>query len=107
MTERTQALRWLEQETRALAVRLDRVKSFALQETMVPAAAPSAGAQAAIERYLVAGRRELRRLIADYLRWLTGPRDSRRRRARPNDASPSYACASMPSCPSSTSLPMR
>jgi len=73
MTERAQALRWLEQETRALAVRLDRVKSFALQETMVPAAAPSAGAQAAIERYLVAGRRELRRLIADYLRWLTGP----------------------------------
>ncbi|MDT8306120.1 MAG: hypothetical protein RRC07_09305 [Anaerolineae bacterium] len=77
MTQRISALRWLEQESRALAVRLDRVKPFALQETMVPAAAPSPGAQTAIEHYLVAGRRELRRLIATYLRWLNGPRGQR------------------------------
>jgi hypothetical protein len=74
VTERMRALSWLDQETRALAVRLDRVKPFALQETMVAAAAPSPAAQTAIDRYLVAGRRELRRLIAAYLHWLHGPR---------------------------------
>jgi len=77
VSERTTALGWLDQETRALAIRLDRVKSFALQETMVPAAAPSSAAQAGIERYLVSGRRELRRLVAKYLHWLNGPHGQR------------------------------
>ena len=69
---RTDALAsWmLEQETRALLTRLDRVKPFVLQETMVPAAALAPAAQAAIEGYLLRGRRELRSEILDYLRWL-------------------------------------
>jgi hypothetical protein len=64
------ALWLLAQETRALLTRLDRVKPFVLYETMVPAAAPSLAAQTAIERYLADGRRELRRIVAEYLRWL-------------------------------------
>lgn len=70
---RDSALSWLHQETRALLTRLDRVKPFALQETMVPAAAPTPTAQVAIDRYLVQGRRELRSLINAYLRWLSSP----------------------------------
>ncbi|WP_437672192.1 hypothetical protein [Sorangium sp. So ce131] len=60
------------QEARALLTRLDRLRSFALQETMVPAAAFSVEAQAAIESYLVVRRRELRTRIHDYLAWLDG-----------------------------------
>ena len=63
----------LEQEARALLTRLDRVKPFALQETMLPAAAISPAAQAGIEQYLMRGRRELRRRIHRYIRWLHGP----------------------------------
>jgi hypothetical protein len=53
----------LAQEARAMLTRLARVKSFALQESMLPAAALLPAAQIAIEKYLVAGRRELRRLL--------------------------------------------
>jgi hypothetical protein len=63
----------LEQEARALLTRLARVRPFALHETMVPAAALLPRAQAGIERYLVAGRRELRGLVQDFLDWLRGP----------------------------------
>src|SRR5436305_1548105 len=63
----------LDQEARALLTRLARVRSFALSETMVPAAAISFEAQTAIERYLEQGRRALRRLVGEYLRWLRGP----------------------------------
>lgn len=63
----------LEQEARALLTRLARVKPFVLQETMVPAAALSLEAQTAIERYLDAGRRELREQVLRYLEWLEGP----------------------------------
>jgi hypothetical protein len=63
----------LSQETRALLNRLDRVKPFALHETMVPAAMPQLAAFSAIERYLVVGRQELRRFVHDYLTWLHGP----------------------------------
>jgi hypothetical protein len=73
----------LGQEARALLTRLGRVKPFALVETMVPAAAVSVVAQAAIERYLANGRRELYTMVHKYLRWLYGPRG---RRARPSDA---------------------
>jgi hypothetical protein len=48
------------------------VKPFALQETMLPAAALSPAALIAIERLLVSGRYELREQVHDYLRWLRG-----------------------------------
>ena len=64
-------------ETRALLSRLARVRSFALQESMLPAAALLPAAQVAIEKYLVAGRRELRRLLHGYLRWLSQPEGER------------------------------
>jgi hypothetical protein len=67
---RTGAIRLLEDEARALLSRLARVKSFALHETMVPAAAVSIQAQAAIEYTLARGRRELRDAIHAYIRWL-------------------------------------
>ncbi|GJE03617.1 hypothetical protein [Methylobacterium isbiliense] len=63
----------LRQETRALLGRLARIKPFALQETMLPAAALLPRAQSAVERFLVAGRRELRALIEGYLAWIDGP----------------------------------
>ncbi len=67
----------LEHEARALLTRLARVKPFALQEVMLPAASLSPGAQAAIERHLVLGRRRLRGQVADFLTWLASP-DARR-----------------------------
>lgn len=65
------ALWMLEQEARALLARLSRVKPFVLYETMVPAAALTPAAQTAIERYLVAGRRELRDLTGSFIGWLS------------------------------------
>jgi hypothetical protein len=62
----------LEQEARALLTRLDRVKPFVLQETMVPAAALSPAAQLGIERYLMTGRRQLRGHVAEFIRWIRG-----------------------------------
>ena len=63
--------RWfLEQEARALLTRLGRVKPFALQETMLPAASLSPAALIAIERFLVGNRSELRAQVGDYIRWL-------------------------------------
>src|SRR5262245_49515650 len=56
-----------------MLARLSRLKPFALHETMVPAAMPSSAAQVAIERYLAAGRRELRDRISGFRRWLHGP----------------------------------
>lgn len=67
------ALWMLEQEARGLLTRLERIKPFVLQETMVPAAALSLPAQSAIERYLLRGRGELRNQIMEYIRWLKGP----------------------------------
>ena len=64
---------FLGEEARALLTRLARVKPFALTETMVPAAGLSQAAQIAIERYLVEGRRELRRMVNNYIRWLNEP----------------------------------
>ena len=60
----------LTHEARALLARLSLVKPFALQETMLPAAALLPAAQVAIDRFLLAGRRELRRLLHSYLHWL-------------------------------------
>lgn len=53
--------------------RIDRVKPFALVETMVPAAALMPATQVAIERHLVEGRAVLRHRVLGYLRWLRGP----------------------------------
>ncbi len=73
----------LAQEARALLTRLARVKPFALNEPVLPAAAILPRAQIAIERYLVNGRRELRELVHGYLRWLHGPEG---RQAAPEEA---------------------
>jgi len=67
------AFRLLEQEARALLTRLNRVKPFALQETMVAAAAIPQAAQTAIEQYLIAGRNRVRVRILEFLRWLASP----------------------------------
>jgi len=62
----------LAQEARALLTRLARVKPFALVEPMLPAASLQPAAAAATERYLVAGRREMRAMVLSYLAWLHG-----------------------------------
>lgn len=62
----------LAQEARALSTRLARVKPFALQETMLPAAAPTNDAQAALEGHLGRLRRSLKRELATFLRWIEG-----------------------------------
>lgn len=64
------ALEMLAQEARALLTRLMRVRPFALYETAVPAASILPNAQIAIEHYLADGRRELRRHVHAFLRWL-------------------------------------
>ena len=82
----------LRYETRAMLARLALVKPFALQESMLPAAALLPAAQVAIDRFLVAGRRELRRLLhaLPAVAAATGGR-MRRRRPKHNAASPSCA----------------
>lgn len=70
MTIRATAAWLIEQEARALLTRLDRVRPFALTETMVPAAALSPAAQSAIERVLIQGRGDLRRQVLGFLAWL-------------------------------------
>jgi hypothetical protein len=60
-------------ETRALLARLALVKPFALQEPMLPAAALLPAAQVAVDRYLLVGRRELRRRLHEFLAWLNRP----------------------------------
>jgi hypothetical protein len=64
----------LEQEARALLTRLARVKPFALQETMLPAAGLMPDAQYGIETYLASGRKSLRRLVDGFIEWLRCPR---------------------------------
>ncbi|WP_431103208.1 hypothetical protein [Roseateles noduli] len=61
---------FLMQESRALLTRLARVKPFALVEPMVPAANLLPAAQSEIEGHLIAGRRELRRLVHGFMGWL-------------------------------------
>ncbi len=63
----------ISQEARALLTRLERIKSFAMAETCVPAAALTVEAQSAIERYLQQGRRELREQLHHFLAWVEGP----------------------------------
>ncbi|HWP01276.1 MAG TPA: hypothetical protein VNL74_11760 [Methylococcus sp.] len=63
----------LAQEARALLTRLARVKPFALQEAMLPAATLLPESQTAIEAVLARGRRELQARIRHFLRWLASP----------------------------------
>jgi hypothetical protein len=63
----------LAQEARALLTRLARIKPFALQEAMLPAATLLPESQTAIEAVLARGRRELQARIQHFLRWLAGP----------------------------------
>lgn len=60
-------------EARALLTRLARVQPFSLTMPMVPAAAPPRAALEHVERYLLDGRRSLRRRVVAYLRWLRSP----------------------------------
>jgi hypothetical protein len=60
----------VEQEARALLVRLGRVKPFALQQTMVPAAALPPASLSAIDRYLIEGRKKVYRMVRKFIRWL-------------------------------------
>ena len=62
----------LEQEARALLTRLDRVKSFALHESMLPAAGLLPDAQTAIEDFLAKERGLLRRAVRAFIEWLHG-----------------------------------
>ena len=63
----------IRQEALGLLDRLSRVKPFAMLMPMTPAAAPGPVALQAIERYLRQGRRELRRRVQAFLKWLAGP----------------------------------
>ena len=60
----------VEQEARALLVRLGRVKPFALQQTMVPAAALPPASLSAIDRYLIDGRQKVHRMVSKFISWL-------------------------------------
>jgi hypothetical protein len=96
MKANTLARSVLAQEARALLTRLGRIRPFALQETMLPAAALSPAAQIAIERFLIGSRYRLRQDVLDYICWLrdaprgTSPAEMQRRftivRLRFNDA---------------------
>ncbi|WP_437534868.1 hypothetical protein WME79_11680 [Sorangium sp. So ce726] len=73
MNTRHLASRILAHEARALLTRIAGVRSFALHETMVRAAAISSPAQAAIEAHMVDGKRRLDADVRGYLRWLAEP----------------------------------
>ena len=63
----------VESEARALLVRLSRVRPFALQQTMVPAAALPPALLSAIDRYLISGRRKVHQMVLGFIRWLRSP----------------------------------
>lgn len=71
---------FLAREARALLQRLGRVRPFALEIPSVLAAAVTPAAQTAVEAHMARGRRRLREMVLDYLRWLRG--------AAAQDASP-------------------
>lgn len=69
----TPASIFLAREARALLQRLARVRPFVLEIPSVLAAAVTPQAQTAIEAHMAAGRRRLRGMVLDYLRWLAMP----------------------------------
>jgi hypothetical protein len=64
------AARMLELEVRSMLTRLARVRPFALQESMLPAANLLPQSQVVIEEYLMSGRRHLRGLLHEFATWL-------------------------------------
>ena len=74
MNTEAEALTALAHEAHALLTRLERVQPFALHLTSVPAAGISPAAQSGIEWYLAEGRKALRQLIYEFLRWLQSSR---------------------------------
>jgi hypothetical protein len=60
-------VRLLEQESRAMLTRLDRLDYFAVIEPMVAAAAPAPETRVAVERYLTGSRRALRSLVLRHI----------------------------------------
>jgi hypothetical protein len=73
MTTRSMTTWMLGNEARALLTRLSQVRSFALGESMVPAANLPPEAQVAIERQLTMGRNELRKRVSEFQVWLNNP----------------------------------
>lgn len=69
----TPALSLVESEARSLLVRLGRVRPFALQQTMVPAAALPPASLSAIDRHLISGRRQVHKMVVRFIRWLRTP----------------------------------
>ena len=63
----------VEQEARALLVRLGRVTPFAFQQTAVPAAALPPALLSTIDRYLISGRRKVHQMVTKFIRWLHSP----------------------------------
>ncbi len=70
MSRDASPIRLIAQEARALLDRLSRIKSFALQETMVPAAALSPEAQSAVEWHLARTVHRLKHRGSDFVRWI-------------------------------------
>ncbi len=66
----------LNSEARAMLARLALVKPFALQESMLPAAALMPASQIGIEKFLMNSRIELRKRLLGYLNWLNSPLSS-------------------------------
>ncbi|WP_209642137.1 hypothetical protein [Kibdelosporangium banguiense] len=64
---------FLADEMRAMLTRVDRLKPFVLQETMLPAAVLLPRTLVAIEALLLGERAKLHGLGQSYLRWLAGP----------------------------------
>jgi len=62
----------IDSEAHGLLVRLGQIRPFVMHETMVLAAALPPEAQWRIEKFLHAGRMELRERILDFLQWLHG-----------------------------------
>ena len=77
MSHQIAARNLLAQEARALLTRIGRLTPFALKTPMVTAAAISPAAQTGVETLLLRGRRDLRRMVVDYLHWLSGGREQR------------------------------
>src|SRR5215213_6668193 len=67
------ALGLVENEARALLVRLGRVRPFALRQTMVPAAGLPPALLSAIDGYLISGRRKVRQMVLGFIHWLRSP----------------------------------